>query len=1417
MKRKILSLFLALILCMTTLQVFAVKREAGSAAGAGENLLKFGTFDSADDAKMFLSQGARITWVEDDADGNKNSGCLELRVNEQWGYAYMEFPNVIGETLDISFYARVDNGTPALEYIPYFTPTTGKTGWDTSILVDNFGTEWTKYECSYYCDGLAYNGTENTTKLRLFGIRIAGGAAGYTFYIDNITVSPHGDAEYDWSQENFSSNSLFYDDVIPADDGFATPKPFAETAFSDTVDHWSRNTVGALASAGLLKGDGNGTFRPEGTVTRAEFLQMAINMLRLEETPYRGAYNDVTGNEWYAGTIQAAHDIGFLNPAMTVGGTAKPNQIITREEAASVMLRVAQVKYPAPDTKDMKAFTDNAKITAWAKDSVYGAAQYGIILGYPDGSFRPQDNMTRAEAASMMYKTVEVGSRLAVYVDGENGDDSNDGTQNAPVKTVEAAKNLVQPYLSEMENHIFVYIKEGTYHLDASTYWNSKDSGQNGFYVVYTSQGDEQPVFDMATEYSDFRLYDADKNIYRTYVGTNNTARQVFINGVRGTRAKGDFVARTGSKEWSMIDYTYYECDDKSYLEISNPDDVELIFYENWTNPRLKIKNIEETENGVRFVPDDLGWNEKKIVGYTNGSPFPSLRPAYVENAYELINQPGEWYINKKDGYLYYKLRETDDPKNLVASLPTVEGAFFVSGESPDKKIHHVKFDNLAFQYSAWNYPDTVALLKDHQAMEILNYPGDGRLTGSRETAALTLCDVAYVDVTNCTFRHLGGSGLGVREIYQHMNLTGNHIYDVSGSGLTLGAAVKEDDGSLFTTYFKPKNYKHYRIYNTVNNNLIHDYGTDYKGAVGLHSSPGLKESEICHNEIYNSPYTGIHFGWEWATRDVEGTGTRDVKVDENYVHDVLNTWIYDGACMYFNGATGATAENPISISRNYMENTGNGTANLYLDNGTYFYEAKENVFENRDYIKDEYLCNNVGKTVKAPRWLYLQWDSHDNYVHDNYVQKPAYADDTSNGASRVENTMNIEGEWPQEAQEIIHHAGLESAYLAKHPDSIQKIDLSGKDTHTFVNIGETFTMEVRGGMRKMKKVSMAPELLSFYSSDESIAAVDENGVVTAKGYGKCYVYADYLDGDVIRTVMLEIVSGDSVESVSTGMTFLNVMAGFETAIEPIVTTKYGGIIDVTSQSFTVADPEIATINDAGVLVGLANGETTVKGVYEVAGTTYEEEIPITVISYTEKDSEKYLETSVKHTSGAFLTPGSWTVGAKKAEDKLIISHSQPSYFKQKPGDQILSFDLTINNPNTWPSLALRASDSAGDYTNSKTYLLGIKADQFELQRFDSGTRTMLFGDASFTPVFGPGAPNDVDGKPLFEYGKRHSVTVGSISEENGVRIVLIVDGKPVFDYLDDAEGYIANDGYFGVYAFQGDFTIQPFTDQRFE
>ena len=81
----------------------------------------------------------------------------------------------------------------------------------------------------------------------------------------------------------------------------------------------------------------------------------------------------------------------------------------------------------------------------------------------------------------------------------------------------------------------------------------------------------------------------------------------------------------------------------------------------------------------------------------------------------------------------------------------------------------------------------------------------------------------------------------------------------------------------------------------------------------------------------------------------------------------------------------------------------------------------------------------------------------------------------------------------------------------------------------------------------------------------------------------------------------------------------------------------------------------------------------------------------------------------------------------------------------------------------------------------------------------------------NFSSIGGPGIPNN----GIIEYGKSHDVTFGKIDVENGTRLILNVDGKNIFDFVDAFDGHISGDGKFGVYARAGNFIFTPFHDNK--
>ena len=1406
MKPKLICTFLMVLMLLTSVSTYAVKRPVETKTF---NILEnFGSFNTEEDLSPIKSRNGTVSWEKNGAPGG-SGGAIKVEISDMYGYACVDVPNVIGETYDISFYAKVASGTqPFSVPLRFEDQTYGKT-----LLSSTLSTSWKKYSFTYISDGKKNDGTDTQAALRLFCLR-GEGLAGNTYFMDELTVTPHKTVEYDWESFNGVSDTASRD-VIPADDGFATERPINSTTFSDIAGHWSEQTVNMLAASSIVSGMGDGSFQPDGSVTRGQFITLAMNLMRLDPLPYRGLYKDVKSSDWFAGNLQSAYNMGFIHPVMTAGDNFLPNQPITRGEAAYILEKIA-IQRGAQPKEDAPVFTDKDAIPSWAKTAVVNAAQYGIISGYPDRSFRPADSISRGEAASMLYRLIESYSRLAVYVDGEQGNDENDGTEKRPVATVEAARKLVQPFLTEMQNHIYVYIKGGTYFLTQPISFSTVDSGSNGFSVIYTAWGNEEPIFSGGREYKNFILHDKDKNIYRTYVGAGTIARQVYINGVRAVRAKNDesregYLSRNGVLKNPVkdVDACTVTCDNPELAALTNQTDIEAVYCEEWTNPRGKIKSIALNDEGkcvITFTPES--W---KIIHTTNSATHPSNGPMWLENAYELLNAEGEWYLNKNDGYLYYKPRKNEDPATMTATIPVLNHGLLIVGDDTDNKIHNLKFNQLTFESFAWNWPSTEAAAYRDSQLNTLSYPGDGRITGTAEDAAVTLADAAYVDITNCTVRNVGGAGIGFRQIYQHCDLIGNHVYNTAGGGINLGCASAE--ASDVNKFRKPKEYKYFRTDCNVLNNNIHDCGLDYRGCVGL-SISWLKNSDVSYNEIYNINYSGMHIGWGWGSYAGSGSATVGLNLTHNYIHDTCKDFLCDSGGIYALGATGGWEGNYNKICNNYFENMRGTPTAIYPDEGSTYWEIANNVVD----IREVPNMNNRKYTDWSLEWLCIHQPTiRYNWIHDNFATTEKYRlNSTYNDFTNAE--VYSDGNWPEKARAIIDEAGLPEAYHTRFPDSIQRLRVLNRENLYSIKSGDTLTVDIVGYKRKLNEVKIPYNQLYFYSTDETVAVVDENGVITGVGSGRCNIHAQFLDGDVYRDVYIELVCDDVAVDFETKRDVYYVLQDASADIGASAVTFSGLKVPVENAAYTVADPEIASVSEDGVISGLSVGSTTIHAAFDMNGVKKEMDIPVHVIRYVKDDTISFLDSSIKLTENSpFFSTNKWSDGAVLKSGGVSIASSKPSYYLNALKDEVISFDLTINNPNTWPSLALGIKNKDWSYTNGDTYLIGFKPDIIELQRFNKGVRTMIYGDSTYTPIGGAGYPNLLDnGKTMFEYGKRYSVTVGTIDEKDGTRIILIINDKPIFDYLDKGEGHVTGGGLFGVYAFQGDFLLQPYTGQKF-
>ncbi|MHB8841226.1 MAG: Ig-like domain-containing protein [Candidatus Aquicultor sp.] len=166
------------------------------------------------------------------------------------------------------------------------------------------------------------------------------------------------------------------------------------SGFSDVpADAWYKESVSKLVTQGIAGGYPGGLFRPNQTVSRAEFSKMICLAMGWElEAPDTSSFKDVSADNWAYRYIETAKTHGVI--AGYEDGGFKPGKNITRAEIAKIVARTLGLSSASSTLKDISS--------SWAKDYIGACAKTGIISGYSDSTFKPNNSATRAEAAKMM-------------------------------------------------------------------------------------------------------------------------------------------------------------------------------------------------------------------------------------------------------------------------------------------------------------------------------------------------------------------------------------------------------------------------------------------------------------------------------------------------------------------------------------------------------------------------------------------------------------------------------------------------------------------------------------------------------------------------------------------------------------------------------------------------------------------------------------------------------------------------------------------------------------------------------------------------------------------------------------------------------------------------------------------------------
>ncbi|HTV49052.1 MAG TPA: fibronectin type III domain-containing protein, partial [Phycisphaerae bacterium] len=558
---------------------------------------------------------------------------------------------------------------------------------------------------------------------------------------------------------------------------------------------------------------------------------------------------------------------------------------------------------------------------------------------------------------------------------------------------------------------------------------------------VLPMQDPEQVVISGGVQVTGWKLVDASKNIWAAPAPESLTnTRQLYINGVRATRTRGPLPTRLTQTA------TGYTAASDVMSHWKNPSDIEFVYTGGngywsvgsvgagaWTEPRCPVASIDGTtitmaepcwNNSTKRVRLPARFHSDRLANLVGGNI--GRMPAYVENAYELLGTPGEFYFDRSTRTIYYVPRAGEDLNKDDVEAPVLQ-QLVVGNGTADQPIHNIIFSGLQFSYATWLYPCTGEGFSEIQANYMVTGPdgysrqGLGDLApdgnGMQPFGAWTQTpgNVSFtydhdIQFINGAFAHLGAAGLQLGDGSQNDLVKGNVFTDISANGMELGNVDLPDaTGNQITSD------------NQILDNYVHNVATEFHGGIGI--DVGYSQNTlIAHNQIDQLPYTGISLNWGGWLDKIQMPGitnfSRNAQVEYNLIFNHM-LLLADGGAIYTQGLTGPTMADGEKLIGNVIHDQYSSGNGIYTDNGCCNVTAEDNVIFHTNHTNwggahRDYYDDQRGRTVDG--FLF----------QNNYWQQ---GDPDRNEPNLILRDNHLITALDEAPAEILNNAGLEPQY----------------------------------------------------------------------------------------------------------------------------------------------------------------------------------------------------------------------------------------------------------------------------------------------------------------------------------------------------------------------------------------------------
>lgn len=528
------------------------------------------------------------------------------------------------------------------------------------------------------------------------------------------------------------------------------------------------------------------------------------------------------------------------------------------------------------------------------------------------------------------------GQETNFYVSSAGNDASDGKSPQTAFGTIERAQEAVRK-VKENNNNITsvnVFIKGGDYQLSQPLVFKPEDSGSEKMQINWQSMPGEKVQISGGKKITGWKK--GKNGIWQTSIPEVKEGKwyfqQIWVNGETRFRAR---TPNSGFYKVSKVFFPEGNPPNKWYTRAksfefakgdinpkwTNLKDVVVIVYHFWTDSHMPIESVDEKTNVVTFQFEDSKQFSDDFS--TRGARY------IVENVFEALDSPGEWYLNRAKGILYYMPLPEENMNSVEVIAPAITRLVSFEGIPLEQKyVQYIHFKNLDFSHSLFVLPAGNS------------NSGQG---SSSVSACFPMQGTRYCSFENCTVKNIGTFAFEIGNGCSNNQFIHNTLTHLAGGGFRVnGGAVGSNP--LIRNGF-----------NVISDNSVSYYGEVYPSAVGI-LLMHTQGNTVSHNLIHHGFYTGISIGWVWGYYP---SISRDNIIEYNYIHHIGQGLLSDMGAIYTLGLS------PGTVIRNNLihdvESAGYGGWGIYMDEGTAQLVVENNIVYNTKFSAfNVHFCKEV-------------------------------------------------------------------------------------------------------------------------------------------------------------------------------------------------------------------------------------------------------------------------------------------------------------------------------------------------------------------------------------------------------------------------------------------------------------------------